>query len=66
MDPLITNGVDSVLLGGLGKRGDERDPTTQRKRVTAHEKPVEEASEEEEPDQQEEPETPKHAVDDLA
>ena len=61
MDPLITNGIDPALLRVLEKRRDERDPVPRRKRPAVPEKPVEEENEEEPG-----PDTPKHAVDDLA
>ncbi len=62
MDPLITNGIDPALLRVLEKRGDERDPVPRRKRPAVPEKTVEEEELNEEPG----PDTPKHAVDDLA
>jgi hypothetical protein len=62
MDPLITNGIDAALLRVLEKRGDERDPVPRRKRPAVPEKTVEEEELNEEPG----PDTPKHAVDDLA
>jgi hypothetical protein len=61
MDPLMTNRIDRALLPGLEKRGDEREPVPRRKRPAVPEK-----TDEEELDQQPEPDTPKHAVDDLA
>lgn len=62
MDPLITNGIDAALLRVLEKRGDERDALPRRKRSGAPTRPVEEEELEREPD----PDTPKHALDDLA
>jgi hypothetical protein len=61
MDPLITNGIDPVLLTVLEKRGDEREVVPRRKRATALEKSVDEEVEEEPVS-----DTPKHFLDDLA
>ncbi|MGD0414183.1 MAG: hypothetical protein ABSA80_02405 [Terriglobales bacterium] len=61
MDPLITNRIDPVEPRGLEKRGEERDPMPRRKRPAVPEK-----TDEEELDQEPAPDTPKHAVDDLA
>jgi hypothetical protein len=62
MDPFITNGIDPALLRVLEKRGDERDALPRRKRSGVPAKPVEEEETKQEPD----PDTPKHALDDLA
>ncbi len=63
MDPLITNGIDPALLRVLEKRGDERESAPRRKRPAVPEKTVEEqGGNEDEAD----PDTPKHALDDLA
>lgn len=62
MDPLITNGIDPALMRVLEKRGGgERDAAPRRKRPAVPEKPVERELEQE-PD----PDSPKHALDDLA
>lgn len=66
MDPLITNGVDPVLLGGLEKRGlekrgDERLAALRRKRIAAL-PPSAEAETEVEAD----PDLPHHTLDDMA
>jgi len=61
MDPLITNGVDPALLRIVEKRSQERDPSTQRKRVPASIK-HEDAEDEDGPV----PEAPIHSLDDLA
>ena len=61
MDPLITNGIDPALLRVLEKRGNERDAAPRRKRPGAPAKEVEEELE-----QGTDPDTPKHALDDLA
>ena len=62
MDPLITNAIDPALLRVLEKRGQERDPAARRKRPAVPETPV--GAEELEPEPG--PNTPKHALDDLA
>ena len=62
MDPLITNAIDPALLRVLEKRGQERDPAARRKRPAVPEKPAEAEELEQEPG----PNTPKHALDDLA
>ncbi len=64
MDPLITNGIDPALLRVLEKRGQERDPLPRRKRPAVPEKTLEDAVEEN--SQEVNPDTPKHALDDLA
>ena len=63
MDPLITNGIEPVMLRGLEKRADERDPVPRRKRPAVRMKAVE-AEEEyaEEPGHG----IPQHKLDDLA
>lgn len=63
MDPLLTNGIDPSLLRVIEKRGSERDATPRRRRTAAHDKP---AKDEERDEAAENPETPKHALDDLA
>ncbi len=65
MDPLITNGIDPLLLV-LEKRGQERDrdPVPRRKRPAASETVVPDA--EEENDQESAVDAPKHTLDDLA
>jgi hypothetical protein len=62
MDPLITNGIEPVMLRGLEKRGNERDPLPRRKRPPVSEKTVEG----EESEGELGPEAPKHTLDDLA
>jgi hypothetical protein len=63
MNPLSTNGVEPVMLRGLEKRADERDPVPRRKRPAARAKTAEDETENnEEPV----PDTPKHELDDLA
>ncbi|MGA7291816.1 MAG: hypothetical protein WBW53_09230 [Terriglobales bacterium] len=70
MDPLITNGIDPVLLRVLEKRGHERDGASPRKRPATPAKPEEvegmdgENSGEDARDDKDG--TPKHALDDLA
>lgn len=69
MDPLITNGIDAALLRVLEKRGDERAPVPRRRRPAAPQPTVEESEEEELEEknmQEQDPDTPKHALDDLA
>jgi hypothetical protein len=63
MDPLITNGIEPVMLRGLEKRADERDPVPRRKRPAARMKTVEA---EEEYSEEPVPDIPKHQLDDLA
>ncbi len=62
MDPQITTGIAPAQKSVQEKRGDERDPVPRRKRPAVPEKTVEEEELNEEPG----PDTPKHAVDDLA
>jgi len=61
MDPLITNGIDPALLRVLEKRGDEREAAPRRRRPAVPEKTVEKENKPEPG-----PDTPKHALDDLA
>jgi hypothetical protein len=63
VDPLLTNGIDPSLLRVIEKRGSERDATPRRRRAAAPEKAVQD---EENNEEEENPETPKHALDDLA
>jgi len=63
VDPLLTNGIDPSLLRVIEKRGSERDATPRRQRAAAPEKAVQD---EENNEEEENPETPKHALDDLA
>lgn len=63
MDPLLTNGIDPSLLRVIEKRGSERDATPRRRRTAAPEKAVKDERRDE---VEENPETPKHALDDLA
>ncbi len=66
MDPLITNRIDAALLAfwkGGARNDNERRQLSRRKRPALPENPVEEQRQvEPEPD----PDTPKHALDDLA
>jgi len=63
VDPLVTNGIDPSLLRVIEKRGSEREATPRRRRAAAPER----ALKNEDRDKAEEnPETPKHALDDLA
>jgi hypothetical protein len=62
MDPLITNGIEPVMLRGLEKRADERD-VPRRKRPAVRVKSVEA---EEEDSEEPVPDIPKHQLDDLA
>lgn len=68
MDPLLTNGIDPVLLRGLDKRGDPRDSLSRRKRLAAPEKSAEEDEEavNEENKLEPDPDAPEHKLDDLA
>ena len=69
MDPLITNGIDPALLRVLEKRGQEREAVSRRKRPASPRKPGEEEENVAEENQKEDepgPDTPKHALDDLA
>lgn len=63
MDPLLTNGIDPSLVRVVEKRGSEREATPRRRRTAAPEKVV---KDEERDVGDENPETPKHALDDLA
>ncbi|MBZ5657311.1 MAG: hypothetical protein LAO56_18750 [Acidobacteriia bacterium] len=63
MDPLLTNGIDPSLMRVIEKRGSEREATPRRRRPAAPEKAV---KNEETGEEAENPETPKHALDDLA
>jgi hypothetical protein len=63
MDLLITNGIEPVMLRGLEKRADDRDPVPQRKRPAVRMKTVEA---EEEHKGQPGPDIPQHKLDDLA
>jgi hypothetical protein len=63
MNPLSTNGVEPVMLRGLEKRADERDPQSRQKRRALRGKTAEDDAE-----NSEEPvsDIPKHELDDLA
>lgn len=61
MDPLITNGVGSVTLGGLEKRSNDHDALPRNKRRPSAGKTIEEENEVELGI-----DVPKHAFDDLA
>ncbi|MBZ5547719.1 MAG: hypothetical protein LAO22_07100 [Acidobacteriia bacterium] len=63
MDPLLTNGIDPSLLRVVEKRGSEREAAPRRRRTAAPEKAI---KDEERAAGEEDPETPKHALDDLA
>jgi hypothetical protein len=63
MDPLITNGIEPVMLRGLEKRADERAPVPRRKRPAVRVKTVEA---EEEYTEESGPDIPQHKLDDLA
>jgi hypothetical protein len=63
MDPLITNGIEPVMLRGLEKRADEHD-VPRRKRPSVRVKTVEAA--EEEYKEESGPDIPQHKLDDLA
>ncbi len=61
MDPLITNGIDQALLGGLEKHASERELAPRRKRPAVPPK-----AHDEETEMDVDLETPKHTFDDLA
>jgi hypothetical protein len=61
MDPLITNGIEPVLPGGLEKRSAERDPIPRRKTPPPSAKPDAEDDEAELAI-----DIAKHTLDDLA
>ena len=63
MDPLLTNGIDASLLRVIEKRNNERDAMPRRRRTAAVEKAI---NNDEKDEAEENPETPKHALDDLA
>jgi hypothetical protein len=67
MDPLITNGIDPALLRVLEKRGQERDSMPRRRRPAERQHADKDTNtNEEELKQEQGPDTPKHALDDLA